>query len=90
MTHIPNPFVTADQDRLRELVFAMAKSERPISTSDLTKLSPFVHVVRSETAEDRTPGRRGIRRTDYYMLNELGIVLLRQWRTGKLDGLFGG
>ena len=82
-----NPFVTAEQERLRELVFAMFKEERPLGGADLKQLAPFVKVVREEVVENTTPGRRGISRTSYCMLNARGRQLYQHWLTGKLDRL---
>ena len=82
-----NPFVTAEQERLRELVAAMYREERPIQTPDLKRLAPFVKQVREEFVENTTPGQRGVRRVGYYMLNEQGRLLYRQWMNGGLDQL---
>lgn len=80
-----NPFVTPEQERLRTLVASMYSDEHPIDGPDLKALAPFVKVVREETVEDTTPGRRGIRRTSYCKLNARGRALYRQWLTGGLD-----
>jgi hypothetical protein len=82
-----NPYVTDAQERLRELVFLMYKEEAPVSGVDMKALAPFIKVVREETVEDTTPGKRGIRRISYCMLNNRGRRLYRQWLTGRLDHL---
>lgn len=86
-TTMLNPHYTAEQERIRELVSTMWKEEYPLRPEDLKQLGPFVKCVRSETAEDTTPGRRGIRRTDYFVLNDLGRQLYRKWLGGDLDKL---
>lgn len=79
-----DPLVTEAQERMRDLVIALSKSERPLTSDDLRQLQPFVEVVRSETVESD----HSIRRVDYYVLNDLGRALLHKWATGKLDHHF--
>lgn len=83
----PNLFISEEQHRLRSLVSMMFSEEYPLAAADLKILGPFVKCVRSETVEDTTPGARSIRRTDYYVLNDLGRQLYRKWLGGELDKL---
>lgn len=80
-----NRLISAEQERLRSIVATMAREEYPLATTDLKNLMPFVKRVRSETVESTTPGQRGIHRTDYYVLNELGRDMYRRWERGELD-----
>lgn len=80
--------ITSDQqhaelERIRELAFAMLTEERPLTAEDARLLLPFVRQVREEIVETTTPGRRGIRRTSYYMLNERGRDFCRRWAAGR-------
>lgn len=84
-----NPHVTIEQERLRQLVGDMYSNEHPLDPQDLKQLRPFVKMVREEMRETTAPGARGIRRTEYFMLNARGRSLYRQWLTGKLDRYVG-
>jgi hypothetical protein len=87
MTRTLNPFYTPEQERMRELVFALSRSEQPLSPADLGVLAPFVKRVREEFVENTTPGQRSIRRVEYFMLNDRGHQFYLQWMRGQLDGL---
>lgn len=87
MTPTLNPFITAEQERIRELVFAMFKGEYPVEPKDLKQLRPFVKLVREEFVESTEPGKRGVKRVEYFVLNDRGRHLYKQWLTGGLDRL---
>lgn len=69
------------------LVGAMYSAEYPLRSEDLKLLNPFVKQVREEIVESTEPGRRGITRTGYFMLNSRGRSLYRHWLGGGLDHL---
>lgn len=83
-----NPFISQEKERLRSLVSTMYTEEYPLPSQDLKLLGPFVKCVRSETVEDTTPGKRSIKRIDYFVLNDLGRELYRKWLSGDLDAEF--
>jgi hypothetical protein len=85
-----NPYVTTEQERLRELVFSLFKEEIPLDPKDLKQLAPFVRRVREEFVENTTPGQRALRRVEYFVLNARGRHLYQQWEMGKLDGYADG
>lgn len=87
MAETLNPFMTEEQERIRELIFRLYKEEMELSQEDHRLLAPFVKTVREEQRETTTPGQRGIRRAYYYMLNERGRMLYQQWQKGQLDHL---
>ncbi len=82
-----NPFITAEQERLRDLVHTMWREEYPLAPVDLKLLAPFVRVAREEIVEDTTPGKRATRRVEYFVLNDRGRQLYRKWLEGGLDKL---
>lgn len=78
---------TVEQLEMRELVERLAKEEQTLTAEQARTLEPFVQIVRFEIVEtDATPTRgRSARRTNYYMLNELGLKMRHQWTLGNLD-----
>lgn len=82
-----NLFITAEQERIRELVATMWHEEYPLAPADLKLLTPFVRIAREEIVEDVTPGKRAMRRVEYFVLNDRGRRLYRKWLEGGLDKL---
>lgn len=76
---------TADQLEMQALVQSMKTDERELSPSQVALLAPFIEKTRDELVEINDNGRRGMRRVDYYHLNERGLKMLQMWDWGLLD-----